>query len=80
MQFQSDVLDSVVIRPDIIETTAMGAGYLSGIFSGIWDEDKIISLQKINKTFSPKIDESKRTKIYNGWNKAVKRTFNWVEK
>ena len=54
MQFQSDVLDSFVIRPDIIETTAMGAGYLAGIFSGIWDEDKIISLQKINKTFSPK--------------------------
>ncbi|MDG2341660.1 MAG: glycerol kinase GlpK [Cytophagales bacterium] len=80
MQFQSDILDSDVIRPDVIETTAMGAGYLAGIFSGIWDEDKIISLQKINKTFSPKIDERKRTKIYNGWNKAVKRTFNWIEK
>ena len=80
MQFQSDILDSDVIRPDVIETTAMGAGYLAGIFSDIWDEDKIISLQKINKTFSPKIDERKRTKIYNGWNKAVKRTFNWIEK
>ena len=80
MQFQSDILDSDVIRPDVIETTAMGAGYLAGIFSDIWDEDNIISLQKINKTFSPKIDERKRTKIYNGWNKAVKRTFNWIEK
>ena len=80
MQFQSDILGSKVIRPDIIETTAMGAGYLAGINSGIWDEEKIKSLQKIDKTFSSQIDKSKRTKIYSGWKKAVKRTFNWLEK
>ena len=80
MQFQSDILDCKVIRPDIIETTAMGAGYLAGINSGIWDEEKIKSLQKIDKTFSPQIDKTKRTKIYSGWKKAVKRTFNWLEK
>ena len=80
MQFQSDILGSKVIRPDIIETTAMGAGYLAGINSGIWDEEKIKSLQKIDKTFSPQIEKNKRTKIYSGWKKAVKRTFNWLEK
>ena len=80
MQFQSDILDCKVIRPDIIETTAMGAGYLAGINSGIWDEEKIKSLQKIDKTFSSQIDKTKRAKIYSGWKKAVKRTFNWIEK
>ena len=80
MQFQSDLLNCDVIRPEVIETTAMGAGYLAGITSSIWDKEKIISNQKIDKVFNSGIDDNKRKKIYNGWNKAVKRTLNWLEK
>ena len=80
MQFQSNILNCDVVRPQVIETTAMGAGYLAGITSSIWDKEKIISNQKIDKLFNSGIDDNKRKKIYNGWNKAVKRTLNWLEK
>jgi glycerol kinase len=80
MQFQSDILNSDVLRPEIIESTAMGAGYLAGIYSSLWDKNKIISNQKINKIFKPNIDSKKRKRLYLGWNKAVNRTLNWIEK
>ena len=80
MQFQSDILNSDVLRPEIIESTAMGVGYLAGIYSSLWDKNKIISNQKINKIFKPNIDSKKRKKLYSGWIKAVKRTLNWIEK
>ncbi len=80
MQFQSDLLDSEVIRPEIIETTAMGAGYLAGLKSNIWDKDQIIKNQKIERSFNPTIKDSEREKMYSGWKKAVNRTFNWIEK
>ena len=79
MQFQSNLINSEVLRPEIIESTAMGAGYLAGISSSLWDKDKIISNQRIDKKFHPKIDSIKRNKLYKGWEKAVKRTLNWLE-
>ena len=80
MQFQSDLLDCEVLRPEIIETTAMGAGYLAGLQSNIWDKDQIIKNQKIDRSFNPTINDSAREKMYRGWKKAVNRTFNWIEK
>ncbi len=80
MQFQSDLLDCEVLRPEIIETTAMGAGYLAGLQSNIWDKDQIIKNQKIDRSFNPTINDSEREKMYNGLKKAVNRTFNWIEK
>ena len=80
MQFQSDLLGNEVIRPEIIESTAMGAGYLAGLKSSIWDKDQIIKNQKIDRTFQSQIDMEERNKMYGGWKKAVKRTFNWIEK
>jgi len=79
MQFQSNLINSEVLRPEIIESTAMGAGYLAGISSNLWDKDKIVSNQRIDKKFKPKIDSIKRNKLYKGWEKAVKRTLNWLE-
>ena len=79
MQFQSNLLNCNVIRPKIIETTAMGVGYLAGIKSSLWDKDKIISNQKIDQVFKPKINQETRKKIYIGWLKAVKRTKNWLD-
>ena len=80
MQFQSDLLGNQVIRPEIIESTAMGAGYLAGLKSCIWDKDQIIKNQKIDRSFQSQIDLEERNKMYRGWKKAVKRTFNWIEK
>ena len=80
MQFQSDLLDCEVLRPEIIETTAMGAGYLAGLQSNIWDKDQIIKNQKIDRSFNPTVNDSEREKMYRGWKKAVNRTFNWIEK
>ena len=80
MQFQSDLLDCEVLRPEIVETTAMGAGYLAGLQSNIWDKDQIIKNQKIDRSFNPTINDSEREKMYRGWKKAVNRTFNWIEK
>ena len=79
MQFQSNLLNCNVIRPKIIETTAMGVGYLAGIKSSLWDKDKIISNQKIDRVFMPKINQETRKKMYSGWIKAVKRTKNWLD-
>ena len=59
MQFQSNLLNCNVIRPKIIETTAMGVGYLAGIKSSLWDKDKIISNQKIDQVFNSKINQEK---------------------
>ena len=78
MQFQSNLLNCNVIRPKIIETTAMGVGYLAGIKSSLWDKDKIISNQKIDQVFYSKINQEKRKKMYSGWLKAIERTKNWL--
>ncbi len=77
MQFQADILDTKVERPEVIESTALGAAYLAGITVGLWKKEDIISNRKIEKTFEPKLDDEKRTKLYKGWKKAVKRTMNW---
>ena len=80
MQFQYDILNCEVTRPKIVESTAMGAGYLAGLKSDIWDISKIKSNQEIDSTFSPQIKGDRRNILYDGWRDAVKRTFNWVKK
>ena len=79
MQFQSNLLGCEVVRPKIIETTAMGVGYLAGIKSSLWDKDKIISNQKIDQIFKSKINQETRKKMYSGWLKAIERTKNWLD-
>jgi glycerol kinase len=77
MQFQADILNTTVERPEVIESTALGAAYLAGITVGLWKKEDIARNRKIEKVFEPKMDEAKRNKLYNGWKKAVKRTMNW---
>lgn len=80
MQFQSDMLDRVVIRPDNVEATAMGAAYLAGLAVGFWkDLDEIRSLKGSEAVFNPKMDAIKRQKLYKGWNKAVKYSYSWAK-
>lgn len=77
MQFQSDILGTKVERPNIIETTALGAAYLAGLAVGFWQKEEITKSWQLDKTFSPEMDEANRDNLYAGWQKAVKRTMGW---
>ena len=80
MQFQADVLNTKVIRPQITETTAMGAAYLAGLAVGFWKDMNEISEQwKIEKCFEPNHDEKLMTEWIIGWNRAVKAAKVWAE-
>ena len=79
MQFQADMLNVVVERPEIIETTVMGAAYLAGICVGIWNSEDIENNRKLSFKFHPKISEEKRSKFYKKWLKAVERTKEWID-
>ena len=75
MQFQSDILGVSVERPVVNETTALGAAYLAGLAVGFWaGEDEIVKHWQIERTFEPKIDNTKREQLYDGWKKAVQAT------
>jgi len=79
MQFQSDILGTEVERPEVIESTALGAGYLAGMFVGAWKKEDITKNRVIERKFNPAMDENTRRQLYSGWKKAVKRTMKWVE-
>jgi len=81
MQFQSDILGVPVVRPQVIETTALGAAYLSGLAIGFWkDKAEIASKWKADREFIPNMDEKIKEKLYKGWKKAVSRSLSWEEK
>lgn len=80
MQFQADILGVEVNRPVITESTALGAAYMAGLKMDLWDMDKISEHQKIDKTFHPRIESKIKDELYQNWQKAVKRTMNWVDK
>jgi glycerol kinase len=77
MQFQADILGAEVERPEVIESTAMGAAYFAAIKVGLWEKDSIVRNRKIQKCFKPQMEEATRKKLYDGWMKAVKRTMGW---
>lgn len=79
MQFQADILGTEVERPEVIESTALGAAYLAGIQSGLWKKEDILANRKIQKKFTPEMSEVQRSKLYKGWLKAVERTKGWVD-
>ena len=77
MQFQSDVLGAKVIRPEVTETTAMGACYLAGLAVGYWSGiDEIKRQWKAERTFSPLAPAEKVSALKAGWADAIKRTIN----
>ena len=79
MQFQADILDTIVERPKVIETTALGAAYLAGIAVGFYKKEKLAQNELINASFEPKMKVEKREKLIKGWRKAVERTKNWED-
>ena len=79
MQFQADILDTVVERPKNTETTVMGAAYLAGICVGLWNQNEILSHRKIETEFLPQFTVEKRERLYKKWLKAVERSKDWVD-
>jgi len=75
MQFQADVLGVQVDRPEVIETTALGAAYLAGLAVGYWkNKEEICENWAISKRFEPNMEEKKREKLLEGWHEAVNRS------
>ena len=80
MQFQSDVLDTEVHRPQVTEVTALGAAYLAGLAVGFWSSlEELENKAVIERTFEPHEDEAKRNRRYKGWKRAVKCAQTWSE-
>jgi len=79
MQFQSDLLQSKVIRPKITETTALGAAYLAGLAVKYWaDIDELKKQWQIDKIFTPQMNPDETAKLVSGWKRAVRATEAWA--
>jgi glycerol kinase len=80
MQFQADVLGVPVVRPEVTETTALGAAYLAGLAAGFWsNSDALRSGQRRDARFEPKMNANERAMRRECWRKAVERSKNWTE-
>ena len=80
MQFQADILGAPVIRPQVAETTALGAAYAAGLAVGYWSSlDDLRQNWQVDRVWEPQMDETTREKLYAGWLKAVQRSMHWVE-
>ena len=80
MQFQADILNKSVCRPNIRETTALGAAYLAGLAVEFWSSrEEIRSLRQTDRLYRPNMDPETRTRLLKGWHKAVGRSLNWAE-
>ena len=81
IQFQSNILNAAVYRPKCIETTALGAAYLAGLAVGYWkDLNDVKANWAIDKVFEPRMPQSARDDLINGWHKAVDTALYWAEK
>ena len=78
-QFQADVMNVAVLRPRVIETTALGAAYLAGLGAGVWRSlDEVGRRWTLERRFEPRFDEAARAARYDGWRRAVERSKGWV--
>ena len=80
MQFQADILGVPVVRPEVSETTALGAAYAAGLAVGFWDtQEELRSNWQVDKEWQPQMSKDQSETLYKKWLKAVTRTFDWVE-
>lgn len=81
LEFQANIMDMPVYRPQCIETTSLGAAYLAGLATGYWkNRDDILSNWQIDRIFKPDMESEKRIELLDGWHKAVHCTFGWAKK
>ena len=78
MQFQADVLGAPVVVPEIAETTALGAAYLAGIASGLWDLDRVASMWRQRIAYEPRMSADERESLLSRWHEAVERSRTWA--
>ena len=80
MQFQADILNVQVARPECIETTALGAAYLAGLSVGVWkNQEDVCENWALQRTFSPDMTQEYREELLEGWKKAVQCSFGWAK-
>ncbi len=79
MQFQADLLDVPVVRPQVAETTALGAAYAAGLAVGYWESlDRLRANWGMERRFEPEMAAADRDRLYRRWRQAVERSFGWV--
>ena len=79
MQFQADMLNARVLRPRVIETTAMGAAMLAGRAVGLWNDRELASLPQPDREFAPQMDAERRSALLRQWQRAVERSKGWAD-
>ena len=79
MQFQADILNTTIFRPQISETTALGAAYLAGLATGFWKKDEINAKWKIDKVYETEMDHDTRKDLYQKWRKALEASIAFVK-
>ncbi|NEK47297.1 glycerol kinase, partial [Rhizobium leguminosarum] len=80
MQFQADLLRVPVVRPKVIETTALGAAYAAGLAVGFWaSQDELVANWEEDKRWEPTMDEEEVERALRLWKKAVERSRDWVD-
>ena len=81
MQFQADILGVPVLRPKVLETTALGAAYLAGLATGVWKDTAAIGRQwAVGRRFEPAMPRSVAAARMHGWARALKRATDWIER
>ncbi|MBK1828043.1 glycerol kinase GlpK [Haloferula rosea] len=79
LQFQSDVLQMPIVRPTMVETTALGAAYLAGLATGFWGSvDELVANWKVDRVFEPRMPPDQVAEKRANWNKAVRRSLGWL--
>jgi glycerol kinase len=80
MQFQADMLGVPVVRPMVVETTALGAAYAAGLGVGLWrDPAELKANWRIDRRWQPAMPEALRERLYRSWQKAIRRSLDWLE-
>jgi glycerol kinase len=79
MQFQADVLGVPVIVPEIEETTALGAAYLAGIATGVWELDEVAAMWREARRYEPRMSVDERESLLAEWRRAVERARGWAK-
>ena len=80
MQFQSDILNVPVVRPEYLETTGLGAAFAAGLAVRVWEDlNEISKMWRADTTWKPNMPPAERERCWKGWNKAVERSLNWLD-
>jgi glycerol kinase len=81
MQFQADFLGVLVVRPKVLETTALGAAYLAGLIVNLWkSREEIAAKWRVERTFEPRMQTALRAELLAQWREAATRSRNWADR